>query len=355
MKKNKVIYTSVNSFYLSKAIALGKSALENNSDTDFYILLAERRSEYDYDRLSKFLNPDGIKIISIEEVGIDDIDTYIFQRQIVEACTAVKGRALVYFQHRYKKTMYLDPDIFVFGSLDVIFNSLDKNDTILIPHQNRPASVPFGVDAEMTSLQYGVFNLGFVAVSDSANAKKFAAWWAARLDKYCFDDRSRGLFTDQKWCDLAPALFDGVYVERTPGFNCAPWNAHCYDLNIEYGTGQIIADINNKLIFFHFSGLDSGEGQKSVTAMGSLGKVHRELYAWYVNHTDRIQKNIRQFISPWTYGVFYDGKKILPAHRAICKKLVELKIKFGNPYSEAGKYFIDAHIKSQSNKNVIAE
>ena len=42
---------------------------------------------------------------------------------------------------------------------------------------------------------------------------KFANWWNNRLQLYCYDDIPRGIFTDQRWVDLAPAYFD-VYIMK---------------------------------------------------------------------------------------------------------------------------------------------
>lgn len=138
---------------------------------------------------------------------MQDLNNYLFQRKIVEVCTAVKGRALVYLLNNYQHVIYLDPDIIVFKPLTKITQNLIDYQICLIPHQNSPAEIEYGIQAELTSLQYGVYNLGFVAVSNKTEGLRFANWWAERLDKFCFDDRANGLFTDQKWCDLAPALF----------------------------------------------------------------------------------------------------------------------------------------------------
>ena len=67
---------------------------------------------------------------------------------------------------------------------------------------------------------HGVFNLGFVGVRNCSEGRRFARWWAQRLLKYCHDDLPAGLFTDQKWVNLAPCFsrelvamdFDGYAV-----------------------------------------------------------------------------------------------------------------------------------------------
>ena len=40
---------------------------------------------------------------------------------------------------------------------------------------------------------------------------------AVKAHRDCVVDLNRGLFVDQKWMDLVPGLFDGVYVQRHEG------------------------------------------------------------------------------------------------------------------------------------------
>ena len=42
---------------------------------------------------------------------------------------------------------------------------------------------------------------------NGAEGRRFAAWWRDRLHRFCWDDVPGGLFVDQRWCDLVPALF----------------------------------------------------------------------------------------------------------------------------------------------------
>ncbi len=49
-------------------------------------------------------------------------------------------------------------------------------------------------------------------------------------------------FTDQRWCDLVPSLFDRVHIERDPGYNVASWNLSTRRIQI-LATGNIV--VNN--------------------------------------------------------------------------------------------------------------
>ena len=73
-------------------------------------------------------------------------------------------------------------------------------------------------------LQSGTYNLGFIALRASDEARRFVAWWQRKLLRDCVVDIARGLFTDQKWIDLVPGMYCGVGIVRDPGWNVAYWN-----------------------------------------------------------------------------------------------------------------------------------
>ncbi len=59
----------------------------------------------------------------------------------------------------------------------------------------------------------GTFNLGFLAVRTTGEGPRFAAWWADRVAAYP-EAVDEAAYLDQRWCDLAPGLFDKVAIER---------------------------------------------------------------------------------------------------------------------------------------------
>merc|ERR1711974_246102 len=127
----------------------------------------------------------------------------------------------------YDHVMFLDPDVAVFDDLSPLLEILESKDIILTPHQLTPEEKNDKTaiwDNELCSLTHGVYNLGFVAVNAKGEGYRFAKWWADRLYQYCREDIPNGMFTDQRWCDLVPAFFDGVQVLRDPGYNVASWN-----------------------------------------------------------------------------------------------------------------------------------
>ena len=132
--------------------------------------------------------------------------------------------------------MYIDPDIAVFNRLDEIDRLLDHHAIILTPHQLEFEDVRSAVlDNEVCSLKHGVFNLGFFAINNSSEGYSFANWFNQRLLEFCYADIPNGLFTDQRWCDLAPAFFQNLCILRDPGCNVASWNLSKRNLSFSRG------------------------------------------------------------------------------------------------------------------------
>ncbi len=306
-----VVFTSICMNYFPKALTLGKSLKQHNKDVKFYIILLEREIPVDFPEVEE-----GIidKIVLAKDLGFDDFDKFIFKHSIVEASTSVKGKALVYLLENVDdKVVYIDPDIKVYKSLKELDKLLDEHEIILTPHLTIPEANEIDIqNNELCALQHGVYNLGFVAVKAGKEGMKFANWWNDRLNLYCYDDIPMGIFTDQRWCDLAPAYFD-VYILKNPGYNMAPWNLSTRKLSMK--NDKILVNDKYELVFFHYSGFDSGANEtvfnyyikdkqnciyklrdEYISEMNSNGQEQYGRYKWSYNNYfngELIDKNVR--------------------------------------------------------------
>lgn len=217
-----IITTSICANYLPKAMVLAKSIKKADPTIKVVVSLLEREITPEAQAFEYFDD-----IVLGKDLGFENFEKFIFKHSIVEASTAVKGQLFLYLMENYQeetKFVYLDPDIQVLSSLTELEEALESNAIVLTPHLTIPEDIMDAVmDNELSALKHGAFNLGFLAVSRSEESKKFIEWWASRLNMFCYDDIPRGIFTDQKWMDLAPCFFD-VYILKHPGYNAAPWN-----------------------------------------------------------------------------------------------------------------------------------
>lgn len=301
-----LVFTSICMNYLPKALTLGKSIKKTNKDVKFFIVLLEREIPKEW---PKEANKVVDKIILAKDLGFEDFDKFIFKHSIVEASTSVKGQALVHLLQNYdEKVLYIDPDIKVYSSLKELSNILDKHSIILTPHLTIPEANERDINNnELCALQHGVYNLGFVGVKNDEEGMKFATWWRDRLSLYCYDDIPRGIFTDQRWCDLAPAYFD-VYIMKNPGYNMAPWNLSTR--KISYKNNKILVNDKYELVFFHYSGFDSGANQTvfKYYVPDEDNYIYKLRNEYIKEMNENGQKDIGNY--QWTYDYYFNGQKI---------------------------------------------
>lgn len=270
-------------------------------------------------------------VIDPQTLDLPGFGAWMFGHDVVEACTAVKGATLVrLLEAGWERVVYLDPDIAVFHGLGSIVDRLDSASVVLTPHQTAPNATPMAVgDNEQTSLRLGVFNLGFLAVGNDAVGGRFARWWAHMLATACYDDPAHGLFVDQKYCDLAPGLFDRVHVERDPGANVASWNISQRRISIT-AAGDILAN-GSPLRFYHFSKC-GGDGEAMTERYAGDNFEVFELWSWYRR---QLAANAVAGMPDgwWHYGRFADGAPIPAAARRLYRGRCDLIAAFADPFA----------------------
>ncbi|MEZ5541720.1 MAG: hypothetical protein R3F42_06725 [Pseudomonadota bacterium] len=338
-------FTSISFSYLAKARVLAWSLKRFHPDWVFTVCITDHAPEgFDFNlELEPF-----DRVLWTDALPVENLPGWLFGHDVVEACTAVKGPAMrqLAAQEDAEKIFYLDPDIAVFASLQPLVEMLDEAALLLTPHQLEPETRSMAIkDNERTALRLGVYNLGFVAVRNDVRGRAFLRWWNDRLLDYCYDEPEQGIFVDQKWCDLVPALFDGVRIVRDPGYNVASWNLSNRTVRIT-ATGDIL--VNGSLLrFFHFTKLGPlGDLMTQRYAQGNT-EVY-ELWAWY-------RRMVERFAAPqipdgwWYYGHYDNGEAITKAQRVQYRLRPDLQQAFPDPFAAAqGGYFGWLHSRERA-------
>ncbi len=297
-----IFFTSICANYLPKAMALAESVKRHCPDARFVLCLVEREV---HPAAAAF--PHFDEVVLAKDAGWENFDAFMFRHSIVEASTAVKPRFMQYLVETHPeaaKFVYLDPDVLVYSDLSELEALLDRESIVLCPHLLRPGNI----DMEISSLAHGSYNLGFLAVSRADNARAFLQWWADRLFLYCYDDKSRGIFTDQKWIDLAPSFFD-VHILKHHGYDFATWSLLGSDLRPDGGGGYTAN--GDPLRFIHFSGLDSGTIDKAIGWW--LTPANRDTFvALYADYRALLERHGQGTLgrTPWSYARYDDGRAI---------------------------------------------
>ncbi|MDG4596271.1 MAG: glycosyl transferase [Candidatus Contendobacter sp.] len=325
------LFTSITANYLPKARVLAQSAKRQTADIRFHLLLCD-----DYPPEADPNTEPFDSIINVTELPIPDQEVWLFGHTVVEMCTAVKALGFLEIARRFaaEKIFYFDPDIVILSGLDELIERLDQRSILLTPHLSEPEQgLDAVVDNEIASLKHGVFNLGFLGVRTSAEGIRFLNWWAERLRYFCHDDIAGGLFTDQRWLDLAPAFFEDIAILREPIYNVATWNLTHRPVAGSLERGFTIN--GEPLSFYHFSGFDSGAQEVMLKKYADTDSVLFDLRRWYIAECQRMgqqELGSRQC----RYDVFDSGERITRAQRILYRSRLDLRQAFPNPFHTDG-------------------
>jgi lipopolysaccharide biosynthesis glycosyltransferase len=309
MTQARAICTIIAKNYLAFARTLAQSFLSLHPDYKCYVLIVDDFEGYVDTAAECF------EIISLTEIGIPDLTGFRFKYDVKELCTAAKADLLEYLieEKSVERLLYLDPDILVTGRLDDIFEKLGKYDVVLTPHLDTDYPDDDLLPNVGHILRAGTYNLGFIGVNSSANARAFLNWWKPKLYKNCVIDLLNGYFVDQKFIDLAPIFFKNIFIETDVGYNVAYWNLHSRRISREKGSWRCNG---GPLYFFHFSGYAPEGALISTHISHSQARYRlsnrRDVRPLFAEYKNLIVSNGHEQASQWpyTFGYFKTGEPI---------------------------------------------
>lgn len=330
--KETAVFTISSKNYFAFSKTLLQSVSEHHHDVDLHFLLADEAGD------GTTLDSKGVFVTCAKDIGIRDFEKMAFIYDIVEFNTAVKPFFIEYlFKKGYQKVIYLDPDILVCERLDAAIEKLDTHSIVVTPHQLSPVervecSVLY-LEWEQSALQDGIFNLGFIGVSNSSEGRSFIEWWCNRCQYLCFIEPQTGLLVDQKWINIALCYFPSLHVLRHKGYNMAIWNLHERKLHDGYINGE------EPLVFYHFSSFDVNDREIISRHNRHMKLAERpDIVGLFEIYREKLQKNGWDHFNsmPYVYDYFHDGKKIELIERRLYSCVSEY---FPDPFGTASKDF----------------
>lgn len=263
----RAIFSICSNNYFPYARVLFTSLKQYHPEAALFLFLA------DIPRSEVSLNVADVEVIPAANLDIDNFLDFAFRYDIMEFNTAIKPFAMDWLiaERGFTEVVYLDPDIELFAPMKPVFAALSSGaDFAITPHITAPAEFQEFPD-DMGIMKAGIYNLGFIALNNSREARDFLQWWRRRLRYQCINQQDEGIFVDQKFVDLLPAFASNVAILRDRTLNVAYWNLDQRKLT-QTDDGYFVD--GEPLIFFHFSGIIPGQPQR-------LSK-----------HTERFQNNL---------------------------------------------------------------
>jgi len=332
LEKNTSVFTVCNVAYLDKAMVLAESIYETNGiKLNVFV--------FDKKRVIKLFN--FCNIIWIEDIEIPNFESLSFKYTIIELTTSFKPFLALYLLKKYSKVIFFDPDVMVFNSLSSIVNQLDFYPVLLTPHYFNP-NLNGAINDERL-MRFGMYNLGFFAVNNKVESFNFLSWWSERCFLNGFDDAQFGIFTDQKWVNIAPCFFPFLHTCYHSGYNVAYWNLKERTL-LKNINGSYVINNEDSLIFFHFSSfeyLNPGKlskhdfelGNNNLNDISEFGKMYFKEILKFENIAED---------SNYSYEYMSNNKYISPTlRRAYASIVSELPIHH-NPFDSNGAVYMFA-------------
>ena len=327
-----------------------EAAVPRNDDIDCWIWGVADRAEFVFgtsalvskeaqpwtkrlrDRLPSFL-----RVVTLEELQkfVDfPVLELAFKYNLVEFNTAIKSLLFYYAfdVEMASRVLYFDNDCWILDSLKEIELLLDQYSAVATPHITSPNPLDGFKQTDIQIGMAGIFNFGFLGLSDSTATRAFLEWWTLRLRFYGFVDQAHGMHFDQGWGDFLPVFFDhdDFFVLRDPRFNLAYWNLHYLGDKLALSTDKKKALVDGEpVVFFHFSGISNYRFFRShdisrhqsrytlfdVPAMGPILDEYTRLLE--TNNASKYRK------IPYGFDYLDSGVRIIPAMRALFAEIID--------------------------------
>ncbi|MFM8735455.1 MAG: hypothetical protein ACKOC8_09705 [Pirellulales bacterium] len=333
----RAIVTIVTRNYLAYARALMRQCALHEPHADRFVVVADRLPDG-----SAADVPDAT-VIHGDELGIPRWPRFAFQYTPFELACALKPHAFGWLLEHlgYQAVVYLDGDMALYGPLTPVWEALLRHSLVLTPHLLRPLPDDGLRPHESVFLPVGAYNAGFLGVRNDADARAFTAWWRSMLAKHCILDIAGGFFVDQRWLDLAPAMFPGVEVLRRFGINAGHWTLSqaMFERRATWGisTSNVTVD-GDPLLLFHFSGMTP---HKPAEYLGHQTRTRLDLIPCLEALVERYHRDVMSagFTECSAWGCqtehLLDGTPVKPSWREAIRREEPAFADVGDPFDTA--------------------
>jgi hypothetical protein len=293
MNKTKHICTYFDFNFLPRGLALYNSIKRYNSEFIFYVLAFDEET-YKYLNNLKIDNLVPISFKVYNAYFNTNPDKYDDKKQYYFSATP---NICLYIIENYREVdllLYLDADVFLFDSLDSLYEEVGKASIAYCPHRTHRI---FDIIAK----NHGKYNVGVNFFRNSEQAKKCLTDWKNKCEEWYngIPGYHLNYFSDQIFLDDWENEYTGVKIIEHIGVNVAPWNI----VNIKfYEKGNRFYVNGVPLVIYHFSSLIKVSNGKwncnTIIYFGSVKNTLTKVYKMYIREIESfgIDNNIVELI-----------------------------------------------------------
>jgi hypothetical protein len=155
---------------------LANSFRARHPDIPFFVLLADE-NDGQFDRASE-----PFRILSLSDLAIPDLPRFRFHYRQQELTYASTPYLLAHLLQRgFTSACFFKQESLVLDDLTPVLDQLATCSILLTPHLLKPLTGIERHERELNILQSGVYNVGFLGVTDTATTQTFLNWWQDRL------------------------------------------------------------------------------------------------------------------------------------------------------------------------------
>ncbi|MBC8078375.1 MAG: methyltransferase domain-containing protein [Chloroflexales bacterium] len=314
--------------YLAVARVLAQSFQQFHPDIPFFVALADE-PEGRFDP-----RDEPFHLLTLAELALPDLERMRFRYTRQQLIIATKPFLLSALLGRgFAHAIALDADMLVLDDLTPLFDRVRQHALALTPHLLEPPADALRIGRELNILQSGIFNGGFVGITNQAEARHFLSWWQERVAEHCHHAVGEGMYYDQRWLDFAPTFVADCHVVRDPAYNVAYWNLPERQLHFD-GERAMVA--GQPCRFFHFSGYDyerpdAPTRYNRALTFDQFGTAAR-LFTRYQGLLEAAN-HPQTSTWPYAYDRFHNGVAIPDVARRLYAALGAGQNAFGDPFA----------------------
>lgn len=267
---------------MPRGLALYESIKKFHADFIFYVLTFDDKA-YSY---LQNLGDSRIQPISIAEYNAyfnTSADKFEDRKQYYFSATP---NICLFLLNKYPSIdilLYLDADVFIFNSLDALYEEFGDSSVGICPHRLGPIM-------KKLIKNHGLYNVGVNLFRNSEEGKRCLQDWKNSCDSWYKGKHGYALdyFSDQIFLDSWTSLYPNLVEIKNIGVDVAPWNAGGYCFSEHNGSYYID---NVPVLLFHFSSLkevaDNRWNANSIVYFTSIKDTLYKMYKEYIGTFSR--------------------------------------------------------------------